>query len=57
MNETELIPYCMKKSIDKFHDELCRVLTDREQGEISDFELYAFMVDVERKIPNISYDS
>lgn len=56
MNEIELIPECMKKTIDQFYDELCRVLTDWEQGEISDFELYSFMCDIARKIPNLSYE-
>lgn len=55
MNEIELIPECMKKSIDKFYDELCSVLTDWEQSEIGSFELYSFMVDVANKIQNISY--
>ena len=55
MNENELIPFCVKKKIDKFRDELCQVLTDWEQGEITDFELYSFMVDVCCKIEDISY--
>lgn len=57
MNEIELIPFCMKKHIDKFYDELCAVLTDWEQSQISDFELYSFMVDIAQKTSNISYDS
>lgn len=57
MNEIEMLPGSMKKPIDQFYDELCRVLTDWEQGEISDFELYSFMVDVTQAISNLSYDS
>ena len=56
MNEITMLPSSMKKSIDQFNDELCRVLTDWEQGEISDFELYSFMVDVAQAINNLSYD-
>ena len=57
MNENELIPFCMKKHIDQFYNDLCRVLTDWENGEISDSELYSFMADVADKIPSLSYDS
>lgn len=34
----------------KFYDDLSRVLTDWECGEISDFELYSFMVDIQNAI-------
>lgn len=49
------VPVCMQGTIEEFYDELCKVLTEWEQGEISDFELYSFMVDVQNAISNISY--
>jgi hypothetical protein len=51
-----LIPESMKTIIDQFYDNLCRVLTDWEQGEIDDFELYDFMVEVANDITGIAYD-
>lgn len=39
-----------KNEIIAFYDELSRVLTDWECGEISDFELYDFMVDLHKSI-------
>ena len=56
MNTCKSLPGFIKPVIDEFYDKLCRTLTEWEQGEISDFELYAFMVDVANDICNISYD-
>jgi hypothetical protein len=39
-----------KSEIASYYDELSRVLTDWETGEISDFELYSFMVDTQNAI-------
>ena len=52
----KLIPAYMKAPIEEFHDRLCRVLTDWETSEISDFEPYSFMVDLANKIAQIAYD-
>lgn len=49
------VPECMKDMIEKFYDELSCVLTEWEQGEISDFELYGFMVDTHNSINNLNY--
>ena len=54
MNEFK-IPECMKNSIEEFNDKLSTVLTSWEQGEISDFELYDFMVDIQNKISTLQY--
>lgn len=54
--ENQMIHASVKPHVEKFYDELCRVLTDWEQGEIEDFELYSFMVDVARAITGIAYD-
>lgn len=37
----------------RFYDELSFILTDWEQGTISDFELYDFMVDIHKKIAEV----
>lgn len=42
-----------KNDIISFYDELSRVLTDWEQAEISDFELYDFMVDLHNQLAEI----
>ncbi len=42
-----------KNDLIKFYDELSFVLTDWEQSEISDFELYSFMVDLHNKLAEI----
>jgi hypothetical protein len=39
-----------KNEIIAYYDELSRVLTDWENGEISDYELYSFMVDTHNAI-------
>lgn len=39
-----------KNEIITFYDELSRVLTDWECGDITDFELYSFMVDIQNAI-------
>lgn len=55
MKEVYTLPESVRPIVAKFYDELCSVLTDWEQGEISDYELYSYMVDVASKIPHISY--
>ena len=55
MKTLNVIPECMKYNIKVFYDKLCTVLTDWETGEISDYELYDFMVNLAEKIENLSY--
>lgn len=42
-----------KNEIISYYDELSRVLTDWENGEISDYELYSFMVDTHNTLAEI----
>jgi len=42
-----------KNKIVAFYDELSFILTDWEQSNITDFELYSFMVDVHNNIAEI----
>jgi hypothetical protein len=42
-----------KSKLIEFYDELSRVLTEWECSEISDFELYAFMVELHKNIAEI----
>lgn len=43
----------IKCTVVSFYDELSRILTDYETGEISEFELYNFMVDVHNELSEI----
>jgi folate-dependent tRNA-U54 methylase TrmFO/GidA len=45
-----------KLDFDSFYNSLCRTLTEWETAEISDFELYDFLVDLEKEMVNMFYN-
>ena len=50
------LPEYTRSFVVQLHDELCEILTQWEQGEISDFELYDYMVKLDNKIQHIQYE-
>lgn len=56
MDEDIKIPPQLKPTIDKFYDDLSAVLADYEEAISSEEDLYAFMVNLHRRLNLIIYN-
>lgn len=45
-----------KQDIASFYDRLCYLLTDYENGELNETDLYNFLVEIENKIEGMTWD-
>lgn len=56
MDEILMIPGTLKPAVEKFYDDLSSVLTDYESDIISEEDLYAFMVNLQKQISLVTYN-